>query len=311
MVWMVSMPGESHRGPLPPLSPREHEIALALKRHVETLAGEIGERNLIHYQELCRAADFIEAALSSAGWVTRDQAFEVSRLVYRNVIAERIGTTHPAEIVVVGAHYDSVVGSPGANDNGSGVACLLELAAELGERPLSRTVRLAAFTNEEPPYFETEAMGSWVMAKDCRRRGENVVAMLSLETMGYYSDAPGSQTYPFPLSLFYPASGNFLAFVSNVTSRRLLHQVIGSFRRTAQFPSEGGALPALLPGVGWSDHWAFWQEGYRAVMLTDTAPFRYPHYHQQGDTPDKLDYERMARLVPPLAAAIGDLAEAR
>src|SRR5262249_54934242 len=118
----------------------------------------------------------------------------------------------------------------------------------------------------------------------------------------------GSQSYPFPLGLFYPAAGNFLAFVSNVSSRRLLHRVIGSFRRAARFPSEGGALPSVLPGVGWSDHWAFWQEGYSAVMLTDTAPFRYPHYHRPEDTPDKLDYERMARLVPALAVVIADLA---
>jgi hypothetical protein len=132
--------------------------------------------------------------------------------------------------------------------------------------------------------------------------------MLSLETIGYYSDAPGSQRYPFPLGLIYPSSGNFLGFVSNVSSRRLLHHVIGAFRRSAKFPSVGGALPSVLPGVGWSDHWAFWQEGYRAVMLTDTAPFRYPHYHQPTDTPDKVDHERMARLVVPLAEAIEDLA---
>ncbi|MCI0362486.1 MAG: M28 family peptidase, partial [Phycisphaerales bacterium] len=196
-----------------------------------------------------------------------------------------------------------------ANDNGSGVAATLALARAFAESKPDRTLRFVLFANEEPPYFQTENMGSLVYAKRCRERGENTVAMLSLETIGYYSDAPGSQTYPIkPIGWVYPTTGNFIGFVGNYNSRKLVRQAIKSFRAHAQFPSEGGALPGWIPGVGWSDHWAFWQAGYPAIMLTDTAPFRYPHYHSIHDTPDKLDYDRMARVVDGLRPVVADLA---
>jgi Zn-dependent M28 family amino/carboxypeptidase len=132
--------------------------------------------------------------------------------------------------------------------------------------------------------------------------------MLSLETIGYYSDAPNSQQYPPPFNLYYPSTGNFIGFVGNEESSRLVEQVVRAFRQHAKFPSEGSAAPSDVPGVGWSDHWSFWQAGYPALMVTDTAPFRYPHYHLSSDTPDKLDYDRMARVVDGLQAVIGDLA---
>ncbi len=166
------------------------------------------------------------------------------------------------------------------------------------------------FVNEEPPYFQSAQMGSWVYAKACHDRDENVVAMISLETIGYYSDAPNSQHYPFPFGLLYPSTADFIAFVGNTASRALVRETVASFRRHAQFPSEGAAVPGWITGVGWSDHWAFWQEGYPALMVTDTAPFRYPHYHDSTDTPDKLDYERFARVVDGLAGVVGDLADA-
>jgi hypothetical protein len=140
-------------------------------------------------------------------------------------------------------------------------------------------------------------MGSRRHAERARARGERIVAMYSLETIGYYSDAPASQRYPLPLGAFYPDRGNFVAFVANLRSRALLHRTIGAFRACAQFPSEGVAAPAWIPGVDWSDQWSFWRQGYRALMITDTAPFRYPHYHTPQDTPDKVDYDRLARVV--------------
>ncbi len=214
------------------------------------------------------------------------------------------------EIIVIGAHYDSVFGSPGANDNGSGVAALLALARRFAARPPgARTLRFVAFTNEEPGHFQTEAMGSWVYASRCRARGDQIAGMISLETVGYFSNAPGSQKFPMlGLKAFYPSAGNFIAFVSNLSSRSLLRRVLRTFRASATLPSEGAALPAAVPGVGWSDHWAFWQHGYPALMITDTAPFRYPHYHARTDTPEKLDYESMARLVSALEKVINDLA---
>jgi Zn-dependent M28 family amino/carboxypeptidase len=202
-----------------------------------------------------------------------------------------------------------VLGAPGANDNGTGVAAMLALARRFSGQKPRRTLRFVAFANEEPPHFQTAEMGSVVYAQRSRERSENVVAMLSLETLGYYDDAQGSQVYPPPIGLFYPSTGNFVGFVSNVSSRKLLRDVVGDFRSHTRFPSEGAALPAVIPGVGWSDHWAFWQAGYPALMVTDTAPFRYPHYHTGADTPDKIDYERLARVVAGLERSIRRLAE--
>lgn len=307
--WPVTrMPGASHAGPLPDLTPEEVARRDRLRRHVETLAGEIGERNVPNYIALAKAADYVERSLSDAGLTVARQGYRVGTQTCYNLEVEIPGTNHSTEILVVGAHYDSVTGSPGANDNATGVAALVELARDLAAATPSRTVRLVAFVNEEPPYFQTEMMGSRVYARRCRERGENVVGMVSLETIGCYSDARGSQKYPFPLGLFYPSTGNFLGFVANRGSRDLLFDAISSFRRHARFPSEGGALVESLPGVGWSDHWSFWQAGYPAIEITDTAPFRYPHYHTAADTPDKVDYDRLARVSRALGLVVADLA---
>jgi hypothetical protein len=150
-------------------------------------------------------------------------------------------------------------------------------------------------------------MGSWVYARRCRERGDRIAGMVSLETMGYFSEERGSQKYPFPIGLFYPSRGNFIGFIGNVRSMRMVRCAVRSFRRHASFPSEGAALPGAIPGVGWSDHWSFWEEGYPAIMVTDTAPYRYPHYHQPSDTPDKIDYESLARVVDGLSHALEDL----
>jgi len=175
---------------------------------------------------------------------------------------------------------------------------MLALARRFAARPISKTLRFVAFVNEEPPYFLTEQMGSFVYAKRCKTRGDQISAMISLETIGYFSDAPHSQTYPLlGLGAFYPTVGNFIGFVGNVPSRALLRRAIARFRQRAKVPSEGAALPSFIAGVAWSDQWSFWQHGYRGIMITDTAPFRYPHYHSATDTPDKLDYDRFALVV--------------
>jgi hypothetical protein len=299
----------SYRGPLPPLSEAEVELAAELRRYVERLAGQVGERNLIHYKKLVEAADWLEATLTGFGYQVRRQTYDVQGRPCHNLDVELEGSgDRAAEIVIVGAHYDSVAGSPGANDNGSGVAALLSMARRYAGRPTARTLRLVLFANEEPPYFQTGTMGSRVYARDSRRRGENIVAVISLETMGYYSDAKNSQKYPPLLRFAYPSTGNFIGFVGNVESRPLVDQVVSLFRRRARFPSEKAALPSGIPGVGWSDHWAFWQEGYPGLMVTDTAPFRYPDYHTAQDTPDKVDYDRLARVVAPLSDVIAEFA---
>jgi len=307
LVYSFHMPGNTHLGPLPPLGDEETQTRDRLSSHVGMLAGSIGERNLWRYAQLAAAADYVERTFAELGYRPVSEPFESRGMPVRNVVAEKPGSSIAEEIVLVGAHYDSVRGSPGANDNASGVAALLELARLLADRELPRTLRFVAFVNEESPFFNSPEMGSLVHARAASARGDRIQAMLSLETIGYYSDRPGSQRYPFPLSLFYPDTANFIGFVGNLASRALVRDALRSFRRHAALPSEGAAVPASIPGVGWSDHWSFWQAGYRAIMVTDTAFYRYAHYHTEYDTPDKIDYARTARVVTGLARAIADL----
>ncbi len=305
---MTRGPGESYDGPLPDVGDLERDFEGRLREHVHVLAGRIGERNLIRYGALQESADYVEKSLTRAGLAVDRQAFEVEGRICYNLEAVVSGSDLSDEIVIVGGHYDSVQGCPGANDNATGVAATLELARIFAARKPRRSIRFLAFVNEEPPYFQTDSMGSRVYSRRCRERGDKVVAMLSLETMGYYSDEKGSQRYPVPFGLMYPSTGNFIAFVGNFSSRKLVRQVVASFREHTQFPSEMGALPGGIPGVGWSDHWSFWQEGYPGLMVTDTAPYRYDHYHEASDTPDKVDYDRLARVVAGLAKVLEDLA---
>lgn len=309
----VRMPGRSHRGALAPLTEGERTLREELRRHVQVLASDIGERHIWNAGSLDAAAGYILRHFSGAGLSVTEERFAVRGAEVANVIAE-VEPSVPeteTETVVVGAHYDSVVGTVGANDNASGVAALLELARLQAERPRRRRIRFVAFVNEEPPFFLTSEMGSRRHARRCRERGERVSAMLALETLGCYSDRRFSQSYPFPFGLFYPRTGNFVAFVGNLRSRALVRRCIGTFRRRAAFPSEGTAAPGYLPGVFWSDHWSFWREGYPALMVTDTALFRYGYYHLAGDTPEKLDYGRLARVVAGLARVVEELAECK
>jgi hypothetical protein len=308
-ILMLRFPGGSYRGPLPPTTPREQQLHAALAADVGYLSTQIGQRHLGMPRRLDAAADYIARSLSESGCAVERQTFDARGHTCANLIAELPGTVQANRIIVVGAHYDTVVDCPGANDNSSGVAAVLALARLWAAARPTCTLRLVAFANEEAPYFgDRELMGSWVYARRCRQRGEAIAAMLSLETIGCYCDEPHSQRYPAPLGLFYPSQGNFIGFVGNLRSRRLVRDVITAFRRLARFPSEGAALPERVPGVGWSDHWAFWQEGYQALMVTDTAPFRYPYYHTPQDTADKLDYGRMARVVAGLADVVLEMA---
>lgn len=308
VLMMILMPGRSYEGPLPPLSPADEALREELRRDVERLGGEIGERNVWRCDELVAAAAFIETSLKDAGFQVRSQEYTVEGCACRNLDVELPGARQPGEIVVIGAHYDSVMGSPGANDNGTGVAAVLALARRFAGKAPARTLRFAAFVNEEPPNFMTATMGSMVYAKACRERDEHIVAMLSLETIGYFSDEKRSQVYPPPFSLFYPSTGNFIGFIGNMSNRRLVRRATGTFRKHARFPSEGAAIPGFVPGAGWSDHWSFWQQGYPAIMVTDTAPYRYPYYHCAADTPDKVSYDGVARVVAGLEFVVADLA---
>jgi Zn-dependent M28 family amino/carboxypeptidase len=304
---MIRMPGRSFRGSPAPLTAGEMTLRDELVGHVQKLGGEIGERNVAHYPRLLEAAQYIESSLAQSGYQVRRDNYEVQSKLCSNLEVELGGTSK--EIVLIGAHYDSVFGSPGANDNGSGVAALLALARRFAGTQNHASLRFVAFVNEEPFYFQSKEMGSYVYATRCRERGDQIRAMISLETIGYFSSEPGSQRYPAPgFGMLYPRTGDFIGFVSNVGSRSLLRTALGEFRRHAQIPSEGAALPEIVPGVGWSDQWSFWQHGYPGIMVTDTAPFRYPHYHASSDTPDKLDYESMTRVVLGMEKVVHQLA---
>lgn len=304
----TTMPNSSYSGPFHPLSEEETTVRNRLEQHVRMLADEIGERNIWHPKGLQASVHFISQILGDMGYDVEIQEYMVQGIPVKNLEAKLIGSSFPEEIIVVGAHYDSVIGCPGANDNASGVAGLLEVARLLATRELPRTVRFVAFVNEEPPFFLTDDMGSHVYATQARQRGDRIVGMLSIETIGYYSEDPGTQQYPFPFRFFYPTTANFIGFVANTASRDLLFQTIASFRDHTPFPSEGIAAPEWVTGVGWSDHWSFWRQGYPAVMVTDTALFRYVHYHTADDTPDKIDYARMARVVTGISRVVADLA---
>jgi hypothetical protein len=307
LLWWfgVKMPGKNI-SKAEPLSPDEIALREELRASVQKLAGEIGERNMWHYVQLNAAADFIENSFSRAGFHPRRDSYELRGQACHNIEVEIPGTR--PEILLIGAHYDSVFGSPGANDNGSGVAATLALARRFAGAKTKHTLRFVAFVNEEPPYFLSDEMGSFIYAGRCKTRGDKISTMISLETIGYFSDAANSQTYPSPgLGIFYPKVGNFIGFVGNVHSRALLRRVIGLFRKHAKIPSEGAALPSFIPGVSWSDQWSFWRNGYPAIMVTDTAPFRYPYYHSANDTPDKLDYDRFTLVVSGMEKVIEDL----
>jgi hypothetical protein len=306
---VVHMPGRSHAGPLPPLSPGQSAAQQRLAADVQYLAGTLGERSVRRPRALETAATHIEQILTDLGYRVARHEYDVDDLRVRSIEATMPGAARPEEIVLFGAHYDSVRGTPGANDNASGVAALLELARQFAGKPQPRTVRFVAFVNEEPPFFNIGEMGSQFYARDAIARGDRIVAMLSLETLGCYSDEPGSQQYPFPFGLLYPDRGDFVAFVGNFGSRALVRRSVATFREAAAFPSEGVAAPSFIPGVYWSDHASFWPYEVPALMVTDTAPFRYAEYHTEGDVPEQVDAERLARVVDGLVAVGKALAE--
>ena len=305
----LAVPGTPHAGALPAATTEEADLAQRLKRHVSTIASE--PHNLHHPAALERAAVYIEQTLAAYGFKAERQVYEVAGKPTRNIFVtiDPKGGAKPSRTIVVGAHYDSWIDTPGANDNATGTAAAMELARLLGNLGSADTrLIVVLFTNEENPYFGTRDWGSRRFAEMLAERGEPVSAMLSLETIGFYSDVPNSQKYPAPLGLFYPTTANFVAFVAMPGSRTLMQKLIGAFRETTAFPTAGGVAPGFIPGIGWSDHKAFADAGFEAVMITDTALFRYAHYHKPTDTPDKVDYDRLARITKGIERAVRKLA---
>lgn len=278
-----------------------------LRTHVDELATTIGERNVLRPSALHQAENYLMTVWEQQGYEVWTQPYTERGVRCANLQATRLGCSRTEEIILLGAHYDTVPGSPGANDNGSGVAALLEISRMFAAVEPVRTVRFVAFVNEEPPFFMTPAQGSMRYASEARRRGDDIHLMASLETIGYYRDDVGSQLYPPLFRWFYPDRGNFLAFVSNYRSRKTMRALAHAFRESCDFPLEHVATFERVPGVAWSDHYSFWRHRYRALMVTDTAPYRYPHYHSPDDTADKLDYGRLARVTDGLFRAFAEV----
>jgi Zn-dependent M28 family amino/carboxypeptidase len=280
-----------------------------LQTHVHMLADQIGERNYRNYGNLQRAEMYITRQFQNSGYEVIKQSYSVQGQEFSNIEVVLSGTQNQKSSLVMGAHYDSVTRSPGANDNASGVASLLVIADYFAQHPLPLPMRFVAFANEEPPFFQTSGMGSLRYAKDLRARDEQMIGMISLETIGYFSDEKDSQNYPPGITARFPKEGNFISLVANQSSEDWLNKVAGAFAIAAQLPSEAGVFPESLMGVGWSDHWAFWQNSYPALMITDTAPFRYPHYHTPHDTFDKISYPHLAKVTAGLIETLQALGE--
>lgn len=276
---------------------------------VAVLSGEIGSRGYRQTVRLNTAADYITSRLEQYGYEPSLHAYEFQGQSYRNISVEIAGSTSPEEIIIVGAHYDTVTGTPGADDNASGIAGLLELARHCRGRSFKRSVRLVFFTLEEPPLFRSKHMGSYVYAQRLKEKGENIRGMICLEMIGYFTNEPESQLYPLPFfRWFYPDRGNFIALVSNLRSRHFLNRVKAAFQKGTDLPVESLVAPFLVPGIDFSDHRSFWHFGYDAIMVTDTAFYRNPNYHGTGDVPQTLDYKQMARVVAGLTSVLKSLA---
>ncbi|HWR71546.1 MAG TPA: M28 family peptidase [Nitrospirota bacterium] len=281
-----------------------------LSQVVAFLSREIGIRTCQDPEQLDRTARYIADQFSSFGYHVTRQPFSFSGNTYHNVIAELRGSRSPERIIVVGAHYDTVRTTFGADDNASGVAGLLDLARCLAGKPLKRTVRFVAFALEEPPVYRTANMGSYHYARSLREKQEQVDGMICLEMIGYFCDQDGSQHYPLPfMNLKYPGRGNFIAIVGNLASKGFTDSIAQGFSHGTDLPVITLNAPFFVLGIDFSDHWSFYQFGYRALMVTDTAFYRNPHYHAPSDLPQTLDYTGMAEVVAGLRKAIMEWGE--
>lgn len=281
-----------------------------LYTHVEHLSVKIGSRSVYEYEKMEDTKRYIVSCLEDFGYVPTFQNYDYGGKVYSNVIVSLHGVKYPDETVIIGAHYDSVYGTPGADDNASAVAVLLEMCRALKSFSPGRTLKLIFFFLEEPPVFRTEHMGSYVYAKEAKARNENIKSMICLEMVGYYTDKKDGQTFPLPLmNMMYSTTPDFIAVVGNLRSRNLVNKVKNSLKNASGIPVETLITVSIVPGVDFSDHRSFWKMGYPAVMITDTAFYRNPNYHAESDTIDTLDFNKISDLLRGLLQVAKDLTD--
>ena len=279
-----------------------------LQAHVRKLSIELAPRDERHIENLDRVASYIKDEFSQTTTLVSEQAYRVKGRSFRNVIA-KFGP-ESEERLIVGAHYDTAGPLPGADDNASGVAGLIELARLLSQQQPPLRVELVAFTLEEPPYYGTTGMGSSVHAKSLRKDNVRVKAMFSLEMIGYFSDAPNTQHFPSAaLSALYPSTGNFISVVGRLSDWSLVRRTKVAMRNASPLPVYSINAPGFVPGVDFSDQLNYWLAGYNAAMITDSAFYRNRNYHTPRDTEEKLDYNRMAMVVEGVYAAVVELAQ--
>lgn len=311
-IWyLTDVPGTKSVGALPALGSEEEDLKGELQQHVVSLARDIGSRSNSDPSRVAAAVAYVEDALRRTGLQITREPIQAGGKSGMNLIADLRGSSKPNEIVLVGAHVDSPRASPGADCDASGVAVAIELAQRMSSSASERTLRFAFFSLSEAPFAGTDGQGAFQHAKKCAEKQEKVVAALMLEGLGAFSDNAGSQTVPFPFSFSFPGKGDFVAFVSDVSSRDLLRRSIGKFRVGCRMPSEGCAVPGIYPGFSGTDAAAFSRGGFPAVLVTDTGSLRNPEYGRPTDTHDRLDYTRMARVAAGLQSLVGKLASGR
>lgn len=302
--FMTDMPGTQGRGAPPMLDAEEEALATRLHDHVYFFARDIGVRNTGAFAKMGLAGQEVEALLRRARLTVKLEAVTAGNRSATLFTADVPGTVKPEEIVLVGTHYDSPRSSPGADCNASGTAVALELARKFASAPCERTLRFAFFALSESPFAGTAGQGAHQYAVRCKERNETIVAAVLLEGLGNFSDADGSQSVPFPLNTVFPDEGNFLAFLGDFRSRELVRTCVAEFRAAGRLPAYGCLLPSLVPGFHGSDAMAMAREGIRAVLVTDTGTLRSDAYGDASDTPDRLDYARMARACTALRRVI-------
>ena len=288
--------------------PTPDEIEANLRLHVDRLAGLIGPRTLKRPKTIEATIGYIRGQWNDMGYSVAEETYDAIGDIATNLIVERPDTKRSDEIILLGAHYDTVSTTPGADDNASAIAVLLEVSRLLKDHVGSRTMRYVAFACEEPPYFNFDSMGSQHNAREARKRGDKIIGMLCLEMVGYFRDEVGSQavppTIPKFLHRFFPQRGNFLAAVGNLSSWKLAWSFRRGFKRGTRLPLLSLVLPERVNEIRLSDNSSYWDQGYPALMLTDTSYLRNPHYHMASDLPETLDYQRMTLVTEGVAAAL-------